>query len=265
TGAYLASRIAAETVAGCLGPDADVEGLCAELGRALRDAAAALPPTSGSLRSSIHRPLPTTAAILRVVAADEVRRRPAFRCRAIWAGDSRVFALKPGPGLVQLTRDHLREEVDPFENLTADSPMSNYLSADGRFHLAEAASVVEGPFAGIAATDGCFGYVESPILFEWMLLDTLAQATDPDDWNVRLQTAIGTVTGDDASAAVGLFGWPSFPALQSAFRARTRQVRREVDELEAARAGVRRAEQELDRRRRQVWARYRRDYEGYRS
>lgn len=177
TGAYLASRIAALAVRGWIeddhGADREVAGLGRELGRALGDAAAALPASSSNLHSRMLRPLPTTAAVQQVSAHAE---RGGFGCRVVWAGDSRIFALRPDRGLVQLSRDHLRGDLDPFENLTADSPLSNYLSADGDFRLAEAGFRVDTAFIGIAASDGCFGYVESPIVFEHLLLDSLQHA-----------------------------------------------------------------------------------------
>jgi hypothetical protein len=276
TGAYLASRIAARTVHAWIGQSdlagREVPGLRHELGRALREAAAASPTNGTALRSRMLRPLPTTVAILQVCAPIAASPEFPFQCRAIWAGDSRAYVLRPDRGLVQITRDHLSKELDPFENLTADCAMSNYVSADGEFRLEETYFGVEVPFVGIAASDGCFGYVESPIAFEWMLLDTLRRSRNPGQWRSLLSAAVAAVAGDDASAAVGLFGWKSFPAARADLRRRWERVDRDVHLLEAsrvaaeaARDALQLAEQALNDRRTEVWTHYRRDYEGYAS
>lgn len=53
----------------------------------------------------------------------------------IWAGDSRAYVLKPDKGLIQLSKDDLKLDNDPFENLKNDSPLSNMICLENDFKL----------------------------------------------------------------------------------------------------------------------------------
>lgn len=46
---------------------------------------------------------------------------------------SRVYLLRPGPGLAQLTTDDIRDHGDAMANLRQDSVISNAMSADTAF------------------------------------------------------------------------------------------------------------------------------------
>jgi hypothetical protein len=176
--------------------------------------------TGSALRSTLFRRLPTTAAI--AVARPTAT---AVRTTLLWAGDSRCYALSPTSGLQQLTRDHLATPSDALANLTTDSSISNCISADAPFVIATTECLIPTPTIILAATDGCFGYVTSPMHFEALLLSALVAARSCDDWRDRLRTAITTVAGDDASLSAVAIGWPSYSALRRAFVERLQFVR----------------------------------------
>ena len=54
----------------------------------------------------------------------------------------------------------------------------------------------------MGATDGCFGYVPTPMHFEDLVLRHLAAARNVDAWSAGLQEEISAITGDDAAMAV---------------------------------------------------------------
>ena len=64
-------------------------------------------------------------------------------------------------------------------NLRQDSVISNAMSADTAFVINHHQMSLPRPFLIIAATDGCFGYLPSPMHFEWLLLSTLRDASGP--------------------------------------------------------------------------------------
>jgi hypothetical protein len=193
-----------------------------------------------------------------------------WECHLLWAGDSRVYLLRPGSGAAQLTTDDIRDQGDAMANLRQDSVISNAMSADTPFVVNHRKVELTAPFMIIAATDGCFGYVPSPMHFEWLLLSTLRQSPDPDSWSDLLQAQIIAIGGDDASMAVLGIG-AGHQGFQELFAGRTATLQKRwvapLDELEAE---VTALERQLDELRRQqtryaaeLWAAYRPGYEQY--
>src|SRR5262249_49955175 len=118
----------------------------------------------GVLRSKLIRTLPTTLAVGRYGRTDA-----GLRCEAIWAGDSRVYLLTPAGGLHQLPEADLRSGGDGRETLERASPLNNLVCASSPFVLHTRMVAVAGPAVLLAATDGCFGYVSTPLHFEHLL------------------------------------------------------------------------------------------------
>jgi serine/threonine protein phosphatase PrpC len=216
---------------------------------------------SSRVKSRLIKALPTTmAAAWFDLDAGEVT--------TAWAGDSRVYILMPTAGLRQVTTDDLETGADALENLTQDSPMSNCISAGAGFTIHERHLNFDPPAILLAASDGCFGYVPTPLHFELMLLSTMSGALSWQDWQERLQAAIGRAAGDDATLAGFALGWRDFSECRDAYAPRLRrcadqarnydalatEVSRLQPRLESARAGLATARQQL-------WDEYRTSYE----
>lgn len=275
SGAYLASRIARRVVEqhllDLLSPERPLPGastaveLHDAVTAALQEALAGLHAPASRLRSRLIRALPTTMALGAMQRAEPDG--TTWSCQVLWAGDSRVYALT-ATGLQQLSSDDLRDPGDAMANLQHDSVISNALSADTEFVINHRRVALESPFILICATDGCFGYLRTPMHFEALLLDTLAAATSEQDWSTRLQDAISEVTGDDASlAAIGVGG--DLSAMQQLLAPRLREVTEQyttpIDALAEEVARAEAALTELQRRRSddtaRRWQRYRVGYD----
>ncbi|MBK3576285.1 serine/threonine protein phosphatase [Streptomyces sp. MBT65] len=173
------------------------------------------------VNNKLRRELPTTAAVLDYrVAADRV----SWQC--LWAGDSRCFLLVPDEGLQQLSRDDA-ESADALVLLHQDPPMTNVVSADGVFRINGAWGESPLPAILLCATDGFFGYLETPALFEHVLLDTMARADTLTAWASLLTAAVASYTGDDATLALAAFGFDDYAAIRDRFAARATTVQRE--------------------------------------
>jgi hypothetical protein len=183
------------------------------------------------------------------------------------AGDSRAYVLTPAAGLQQLTVDDIRDHGDAMANLREDSVVSNAMSADTAFVVHHRQVPLTAPVLVIAATDGCFGYVPSPMHVEHLLLAALRDASSTEDWSAAVQAAVSAVTGDDAAMSVLGIG-ADFAGFQRLLADRTAELeQRFIAPLDAAAGRVRQLEQELERsraaqegERARLWEAYEQDY-----
>jgi serine/threonine protein phosphatase PrpC len=255
TGAYLASRTARDVVEQrmlhLLDPEWNVDGpsVAQDLQSSVRDALVAhlaelKAPPSG-LRSKLLRALPTTMALVALQRLQPDGDR--WTAHLFWAGDSRAYVLLPTEGVQQLTVDDIRDHGDAMANLREDSVVSNAMSAD---------------------TDGCFGYVPSPMHFEHLLLTALRDASSTDGWSTGVQSAVSAVTGDDAAMSVLGIG-ADFDGFQRLLADRSSEVQsRFIAPLDAAAERVRALEEELEQahataqaQQATLWATYKAGYE----
>jgi serine/threonine protein phosphatase PrpC len=252
SGAYLASRIARDVVEqhllASLTPDRPLHGalIAGEIQEALESALKAavidLKAPASRLRSRLLRALPTTMAVGALQRTEQAGDR--WACHVLWAGDSRVYALTPD-GMHQLSIDDLRDPGDAMANLKQDSVISNAISADTEFHINHRRVILTAPFLLICATDGCFGYLRSPMHFEAAILRTLASSATEEDWSAALQAEIAAVTGDDAAMATIGVG-AEFNTFQELFAPRLAElVDSYTDPLDKSLEDLERAEQAL--------------------
>jgi hypothetical protein len=278
TGAYLASRVARDVVEermlALLDPEWNLDGpaaardLTRSVKRALADTLAGLNAPASGLRSRLLRALPTTMALMALQRREP--RKGRWAGHVFWSGDSRVYVLDPATGAHQLTRDDLRDPGDALVNLRQDSVVSNAMSADVDFVVHHHQVELTAPFLAVAATDGCFGYVRTPIHFEHLVLASLRDSTGAGSWSRLLQQRIAVITGDDAAMAVLGVG-ADHGEFRQLFATRTAQIEQRcvvpLDELESE---VGRAEQAVAEARRRhaalqtsLWAAYKPEYERY--
>lgn len=173
--------------------------------------AAYSPPKEASgfqIKGSMVRTLPSTAAmaVIQQDLGDDLL------VSAIWSGDSRVYVLD-GQGLAQLTVDDTTV-TDPMENIYEDGILKNILCSDRPVKLHCRTVRLRPPFMVFAATDGCFGYVSTPMEFEGILLITLLQSSSVAQWESNLADSLSGIAGDDHSLCLAAFGYHSFEALQ---------------------------------------------------
>ena len=278
TGAYLASRVARDVVeqrmVALLDPEWNLDGAAAaqDLQRsvraALQERLAELKAPASGLRSRLLRALPTTMALAALQRHEPGGDR--WTCHLLWAGDSRAYVFEPGAGARQLTVDDIRDRGDAMANLREDSVVSNAMSADTEFVVQHRRVELTAPFLVTAATDGCFGYVPSPMHFEHLVLAALRDAPDTDGWSAAVQATVSAVTGDDAAMATLGVG-ADHDGFQKLFAQRTAELeRRWITPLDDLDTELREQERKLTelraaQRERQaaLWAAYKPGYEEY--
>ena len=277
TGAYLASRIARDVVEqrmlDLLEPDWHLNGKAAarnlqhSVQQALKQRLQELNPAPSSLRSRLIRALPTTMALVALQRTQPGG--PTWAGHVFWAGDSRAYVFE-SRGASQLSTDDLRDPGDALANLRRDSVVSNALSADTEFHINYRRVELRSPFLVVCATDGCFGYVRTPMHFEYLVLSHLLEARNTEAWSSALQAEIAAVTGDDAAMSTLGVG-ADLKEFQKLFAPRVGELASDfIEPLDELSDAVTRAEQELRAlQSRQLdemtekWNRYKSDYERY--
>ncbi len=174
------------------------------------------PKDPGALRikGSGVRTMPSTAAVALIQQSED----GATLVSAIWAGDSRVYVMD-SCGLSQLTEDDTTVK-DPMLNLYEDGVLQRVLCSDKPVERHCRTIRLDEPFLVFAATDGCFGYMSTPMEFEGLILETLLNADSAADWEARLADAVGSIAGDDCTLCLAAFGYGSYTTLQKSFSAR---------------------------------------------
>ena len=277
TGAYLASRIARDVVEqrmlDLLEPDWHLNGKAAardlqrSVQQALKQRLQELNPEPSSLRSRLIRALPTTMALVALQRTQPGG--PSWAGHVFWAGDSRAYVFESG-GARQLTTDDLRDPGDALVNLRRDSVVSNAMSADTAFHINYRRVELRSPFLVVCATDGCFGYVRTPMHFEYLVLSHLLEARNTEAWSSALQAEISAVTGDDAAMSTLGVG-ADLQEFQELFAPRVADLASDfIEPLNELNDAVTRAERQLRAlQSRQLdemterWNRYKPGYERY--
>lgn len=211
----------------------------------------ARPSRRHKIHGSMVRDFPSTMAVI-CFRMD----RDKIECRTMWSGDSRAYLLTPVGGLQVLTRDHT-VATDALEQLLTGPPMTNMLCGDRPFAIETHVNLLEAPCVLLCATDGFFGYVDTPSDFECRLLGTLATARDPQDWAEQLAEQVSVYSADDASMCVTAMGFADFDDLQMCFHPRGPALQ----SFYAADANEADHDPPASRRRERVWHRYRSGYE----
>ncbi len=222
--AYVASRLVGDTCREFfleLSPRIDIDsaGLVRDLKTRLDaslQSGARVVKTNSKLRGTMVNRLPTTLALAYV----REQRDGVARALVIWSGDSRVYRWGLRAGLAQLTEDDLQVPGDAFDNLTNDSPISNYISASRAYRLNYREVRLSVPCVLLAATDGCYDYLPTPMHWEYLLLATLLRNNTVDEWQQDLAQRLGKVAGDDVSLALIGLGFESLGDLKIALAGR---------------------------------------------
>ncbi len=172
---------------------------------------------SGRITGSLGKSFPTT-----VSAVSAKFNQGKIDACCLWAGDSRCYMLDE-KGLHQLTQDDLDGE-DAMSNLTSDGIMTNVVNATAPFDIHQKNIRLDAPCVFFTATDGCFGYLKTPMAFENLLIGSLMEAQTPAEWRVALNERMSAVAGDDYTLCVAVCGYKDFADLKKAYVPRFKHI-----------------------------------------
>ncbi len=255
SGAFVAAQMTAgrfpEWFAGVKPEDCgDPEGLARSFGAFIRNELCSIKDLCAPMgvSGSMVKSFPCTASIALITKAEE----DLILLTALNVGDSRVYLMTEDYGLVQLTRDDTRGNPDALENLRDNAPLSDMINADREFKVKHRQVKLEKPCVVLCATDGMFGYLPTPMHFEYTLLDALMNSATPGEFENRFKSAVVKVTGDDSTCVIAMYGWETFDAFKRGMTHRYNTVKGYIDRIEAADSP-----EEREKVIQQVWSKYR--------
>lgn len=219
TKAYVASRIVADAMHVYLDThlgtdDVSEEDMKVVIQKRLKKEQESFPPeTKSILRSKLVRDYPTTMAMVTIRDKGKI-----WQVDSYWAGDSHCY-LWTKDGFFQISKDDLEDNNDPLENLHNDSPISNCICVDRDFTIHQnPIELKKEPVIILCATDGCFGYYQTPMHFEYVLKSCLQRAKNEKEWEQMIIDEVSKVTGDDCSLSLIAKGYSSFDELKKSMK-----------------------------------------------
>lgn len=266
TSAYLASRLVCKSVMKYIkeNPQPDIEPI--HLQQYVKDQLDKyavennIKPTG--LRSPIIRILPTTLSFIAYKQEHDN-----IDIYSYWCGDSRNYLLTKD-GLRQISTDDLKSKQDPLENLRNDDALSNCICQDRDFTINKLhIDNQQIPIILLSATDGCFGYLSSPMHFENLLLETLIQSEDIEQWKMHIIEALKPISGDDFSMSIVMLGL-TFEKWKSCLGSRLKSLQETcIQPLEEIKRDIENAQKEAENKQQllydktiELWNDYRINY-----
>ena len=196
------------------------------------------------IAGKMYKELPTTVA-LSVIK----RYNSELKCEYIWAGDSRGYLLDV-KGLWQVTDDDLITKEDAFDNLRNDGVLSNVINADQDFVLHRKVIEIDKPSLVIVSTDGGFGYFQTPMEFEYVILSSLYRSESVKEWKSHIKTYVSEYACDDFSVIVVCCGFDNVGDWKSYFKRRYSVMEKLMSNMQG------KSEDQLKR----YWELYKSDY-----
>lgn len=219
TGAYISARAVGECVANWFDDYSDreyVEDKAGMLAKGINDTLDIFKSkaTVSKIKGSMTKDFPTTLSMTVLE-----NRNNKLIADFIWAGDSRGYILAE-QGLIQITRDDIDESVDALDNISSDGVLTNVISANANYILHSKPVQIKKKCIIFNSTDGCFGYLKTPMEFEYLILYTLMTAKNVKEWKAKFESSIRGFTGDDHTISLVAYGFKDFKEMQMFYQKR---------------------------------------------
>ncbi|MGN0630619.1 MAG: hypothetical protein ACI4JN_04755, partial [Ruminococcus sp.] len=112
---------------------------------------------------------------------------------------------------------------DAYSNLFDDSIMSNRMHGNpdkNAFLLRHADVKLGGKSIFICATDGCYDYFNSPMVFEFFVVTMLYSSKSFSEAEEKLKDVLREKSGDDCSLTAAFYGFEDYGDIKSFLKSR---------------------------------------------
>ena len=159
--------------------------------------------------------LPTSVSITAAMSAGKFT-----LCNCIWAGNTRAYMLDD-QGLCQLTNaDTDTDSGDAFLEIRKKGRITNFAGGEGDFTLHSGFTVLARPVILINASADCFTHLRTPMDFENVVLETMAEASSPSRWMARLGEIMKKISGGDFTLTAACYGFEDFDDMKKYYSMR---------------------------------------------
>lgn len=178
------------------------------------------------LKGSIQKDFPTTMAMCLFRAEDDT---DSIKTNIVWCGDSRAYYLND-ESLFQLSLDDVDGE-DAMSNIYGDGVLTNVISASQSYELREYQINADKKGIIFVATDGCFGYLQSPMHFEYFILKNIIESKSTKEFEKKLSEDINKYASDDFTMCGLIFGFDDFEEIKAYYLKRYYELEKEYIDI----------------------------------
>lgn len=157
----------------------------------------------------------------------------------IWGGDSRGYIIDAN-GISQVTEDDVSSE-DAFTNITDNSIMNNRIHGAAQkepFTLHSTTINMKEKCILLCATDGCYDYFNSPMVFEYLMLSVIMASSCYSEAESQLQQILKERSGDDCSMIIAFFGFEEYEEIKIFLRNRYQALDKDKDSFGASQGKI---------------------------
>lgn len=176
-------------------------------------------------KSSIIDVLPTT-----ISAAIIKNNLSGIDIDFLWAGDSRGYIIDER-GLAQVTYDDV-DSKDSYYNIFDDSIMNNRIHGNfnkPKFELHQSKISIKSKAIVFCASDGCYDYLNSPMVFEFFLISMLIMSNSFEEAKEKMCELLKEKSGDDHTIAMAFYGFNDYSEVVSFLKDRFEFLNSEKD------------------------------------
>lgn len=129
----------------------------------------------------------------------------------LWAGDSRGYIIDES-GIAQVTEDDVNS-VDAYYNIFDDSIMNNRIHGNAskeKFTIHSKEIELEKKSIIFCASDGCYDYFSSPMVFELFIITMLCSSGNFEEAESKLKEILYKKAGDDCTLIMSFYGFDEY-------------------------------------------------------
>lgn len=176
--------------------------------------------------------LPTAVSITATMSAGKFT-----LCNCVWAGNSRSYMIDD-QGLCQLTVDDTDvDSGDAFLDMRKKSRITNFAGGNVSFLLRSGFTVLARPSILVNASADCFSHFRTPMDFENVVLETMAEAQSPSRWMARLGEKMKKVSGGDFTMTIACYGFEDFDDMKKYYSMRLIRLQNDYINMQAGADG----------------------------